>query len=114
MDKPQPSGKTRVAITIPAYNEGPAIGQVVRSLRQALEPEAYDFTIVVVDDGSADATAAIAEQAGADIVIRQPNRGKGAALRAGGRLAQVHPQQGLRGLFRKMNFRPLNNCYKLV
>ena len=37
--------------------------------------------MIVVDDGSTDGTAAIAEAAGAT-VIRQPNRGKGAAIRA--------------------------------
>jgi glycosyltransferase involved in cell wall biosynthesis len=40
-----------------------------------------DAQIVVVDDGSTDATAAIAEEKGA-LVIRQANRGKGAAIRA--------------------------------
>jgi glycosyltransferase involved in cell wall biosynthesis len=40
-----------------------------------------DAQVIVVDDGSTDATAEIAERAGA-LVIRQPNRGKGAAIRA--------------------------------
>lgn len=43
--------------------------------------------VLVVDDGSKDATAAEGEEAGADLVIQRPNQGKGAALRAGFRWA---------------------------
>jgi glycosyltransferase involved in cell wall biosynthesis len=39
--------------------------------------------VLVVDDGSTDATAAVAEAAGAVVLRQQPNQGKGAALRAG-------------------------------
>lgn len=60
---------------IPAYNEAKHIAQVVKSARRYLP-------VLVVDDGSTDATAQLAEAAGAE-VLRQPNQGKGAALRAG-------------------------------
>ena len=43
--------------------------------------------VLVVDDGSTDATAAEGEKAGADLLIQRPNQGKGAALRAGFRWA---------------------------
>lgn len=43
--------------------------------------------VLVVDDGSADDTAAVAEAAGATVVRQSPNQGKGAALRAGFREA---------------------------
>lgn len=43
--------------------------------------------VVVVDDGSADDTAARAEAAGATVLVQRPNQGKGAALRAGFRWA---------------------------
>ena len=39
--------------------------------------------VLVVDDGSSDATAEIAERAGATVIRQSPNQGKGAALRAG-------------------------------
>jgi glycosyltransferase involved in cell wall biosynthesis len=67
----------RVSFLVPAYNEAATIGEVLeRIARLDLEPQ-----VIVVDDGSTDETAAIAERAGA-LVIRQENRGKGAAIRA--------------------------------
>jgi glycosyltransferase involved in cell wall biosynthesis len=66
----------RVSFLVPAYNEAATIGEVLERIAQLdLEPQ-----VIVVDDGSTDETAAIAERAGA-LVIRQANRGKGAAIR---------------------------------
>jgi glycosyltransferase involved in cell wall biosynthesis len=66
----------RVSFIVPAYNEAATIGEVLERIAQLdLEPQ-----VIVVDDGSTDETAAIAERAGA-LVIRQANRGKGAAIR---------------------------------
>src|SRR2546422_650438 len=66
----------RVCFLVPAYNEAATIGEVLeRIARLDLEPQ-----VIVVDDGSTDETAAIAERAGV-LVIRQENRGKGAAIR---------------------------------
>ena len=70
----------RVLALVPAFNEAPRIGDVVR---QALA----HLPVLVVDDGSADATAAEAEAAGASVLVQRPNQGKGAALRAGFRWA---------------------------
>jgi glycosyltransferase involved in cell wall biosynthesis len=67
----------RVSFLIPAYNEAATIGEVLDRIAQL----ALDAQVIVVDDGSRDATASIAQSKGA-MVIRQPNRGKGAALRA--------------------------------
>jgi len=68
-----------VSIIIPAYNEAGAIGGVVRTILN----HHPDVELLVIDDGSSDNTAAIAEQAGA-IVIRHPyNKGNGAAARTG-------------------------------
>jgi len=67
----------RVSFLIPAYNEEATIGEVLERIRAL----GLDHQIVVVDDGSRDRTAEIAEQAGAT-VIRQANAGKGAAIRA--------------------------------
>jgi glycosyltransferase involved in cell wall biosynthesis len=66
---------TRVAAAIPAYQAAPSIGAVVRGTLQLL-PE-----VLVIDDGSRDATAEEARRAGASIVSFAENRGKGAALR---------------------------------
>jgi hypothetical protein len=65
----------RVAALVPARNEEGSVGETVRSLRALRISE-----VVVVDDGSTDATAAAALAAGAS-VIRIPRRaGKGAAM----------------------------------
>jgi glycosyltransferase involved in cell wall biosynthesis len=69
----------RVACVIPAYRAAHTLAHVVQPLRDALP----DARVVVVDDGSPDATAAVAEEV-ADCTIRLgANCGKGAALRAG-------------------------------
>jgi glycosyltransferase involved in cell wall biosynthesis len=67
----------KVSFLIPAYNEAPTIGEVLERIAAL----SLDAQVIVVDDGSTDETAAIAEAAGAT-VVRQPNRGKGAAIRA--------------------------------
>jgi dolichyl-phosphate beta-glucosyltransferase len=78
--RPAP-GRPRLSVVVPAYGEGRRIAATVAVLRQAL---GEGLELVVVDDGSADDTAAQAAEAGADEVIRLPaNRGKGAAVRAG-------------------------------
>jgi glycosyltransferase involved in cell wall biosynthesis len=59
---------------IPAYNEAERIGDVVRLAGRHVDE------VVVVDDGSVDDTAAVAERAGATILRHQENRGKGAAI----------------------------------
>ncbi len=71
----------RVSFIVPAYNEAATVGEVLERVG-ALE---LDKQIVIVDDGSTDGTGAvIAGWEGRDgvIAIRQPNRGKGAAVRA--------------------------------
>ena len=65
-----------IVALIPAHDEGPRIGRVVRAA-------VAHAPVLVVDDGSTDATAAEAEAAGATVLRQQPNQGKGAALRAG-------------------------------
>jgi glycosyltransferase involved in cell wall biosynthesis len=75
-----------VACVIPALNAAPTLGTVVAGLRRAV-PGAF---VVVVDDGSADDTHAVAARA-ADASVRFPrNRGKGAALRVGFSKSREH------------------------
>lgn len=75
-----PTEPAPILALIPAYEEGPRIAAVVRAAQRHLP-------VVVVDDGSSDTTAAEAEAAGAEVLRQVPNAGKGAALRAGFRLA---------------------------
>jgi len=71
-------------VVIPAYNEALTVGAVVAEVQQACTGA---VEIVVVDDGSSDATAGAAASGGA-VVLRLPvNMGYGAALRLGFRYA---------------------------
>jgi glycosyltransferase involved in cell wall biosynthesis len=70
----------KILALIPAYNEAAHIAPMVVGARAHLP-------VLVVDDGSTDDTAALAEAAGATVVRQVPNQGKGAALRAGFRWA---------------------------
>ncbi|HZU85391.1 MAG TPA: glycosyltransferase family 2 protein [Polyangiaceae bacterium] len=67
----------RVSFLVPAHNEAATIGEVLDRIASL----GLDAQVVVVDDGSTDDTAAIAEAKGAT-VVRQANAGKGAAIRA--------------------------------
>ena len=75
-----------LVVVVPAFNEGDRITDTVRALRSTLHdlPVVDDSRVYVVDDGSADMTGNLAEEAGADRVIRhQLNQGLGAAVRTG-------------------------------
>ncbi len=83
-DRESAPGAVRVSVVLPAYEEAMGIGAAVGRVRAALADLDGGSEIVVVDDGSADDTAARARAAGADAVVVLPeNRGKGAAVRAG-------------------------------
>ncbi len=68
-----------IAVVIPAYNAEATIGPVIDRVRRAA-PQAL---IVVVDDGSRDASAQCAKDAGAEVVWHADNQGKGRALALG-------------------------------
>jgi glycosyltransferase involved in cell wall biosynthesis len=67
----------RYVLIIPALNEAAAIGELLRQVPRELFAQ-----IIVVDNGSVDRTAAVAREAGAE-VVSQPRRGYGRACRAG-------------------------------
>jgi len=69
----------RTLVFIPAWNEEGSIGEVIAGLHESL-PEA---DVLVVDDGSVDATAARAAEAGARVASLPFNQGLGAALQTG-------------------------------
>ena len=84
--RPAPAGSVRLSLVIPAYKEERRISETIAQVRTglAIYHDAGDLEIVVVDDGSEDATARVAREAGADQVLVHPqNRGKGAAVRSG-------------------------------
>ncbi len=83
------------SVIIPAYNRAALIGRTLDSvLAQPGEPA----EVIVVDDGSTDGTPAVVERYGARVtLLRQANRGPGAArnlaLRAGDRRLRRLPRQ---------------------
>jgi dolichyl-phosphate beta-glucosyltransferase len=77
-----------LSIVVPAYNEEHRLPPTLEALHAFLARQPLRWEIVVVDDGSRDGTCAVVEDAMARIpglrLVRQwPNRGKGAAVRAG-------------------------------
>lgn len=72
-----------IIAVIPGYNEASRIGAVVHSVKQ------YVDAVIVVDDGSTDATAQVAKQAGAIVVRHMHNCGAGAATMTGVEAARV-------------------------
>jgi polyprenyl-phospho-N-acetylgalactosaminyl synthase len=69
--------KTGAWVVIAAYNEGRAIGRV------AAELASLPYRVLVIDDGSTDATAEVAARAGAEVLRHPINLGQGAALQTG-------------------------------
>lgn len=66
-----------IAAVIPAYQEQQHVGDVAQRVRTQLEH------VLVVDDGSTDATADRARAAGVDVVVHPQNRGKGESIKTG-------------------------------
>jgi glycosyltransferase involved in cell wall biosynthesis len=76
-----------VLVVLPAYNEANHIEKVIKRIHR------FGFTqIVVIDDGSIDNTAELAEAAGAKVLRHIINRGPGAATETGFNFVRNHPQ----------------------
>lgn len=71
------------SIVIPAFEAAASVGSLVRELIADWPAQAGAPAVLVVDDGSSDATGARAAEAGARVVRLPRNQGKGAALRVG-------------------------------
>ncbi len=71
--------KARISVVIPARNEEDAVGEVVRGVLTAVDA----IEVIVVDDGSEDATAERASEAGAQVLRNPYNVGNGASVRRG-------------------------------
>ncbi|MFH0861477.1 MAG: glycosyltransferase [Candidatus Altiarchaeota archaeon] len=74
----------KYSIVIPAFNEAARIRKTLEGLKGLLK----DSEVIVVDDGSSDATFDIAVATGAKVVRHRINRGKGAAIKTGFALAE--------------------------
>lgn len=76
-----------LSLVIPAYNESARIGATIATAAGYLAEQPYQSELIVVDDGSGDATAALAQAALVAVpggrLITIPHAGKAAALRAG-------------------------------
>ena len=78
----------KVSIIIPAYNEERRLPGTLERVRQYLAARPFDAEVIVVDDGSSDATARVVEEfrarmPGLRLISNGPNRGKGFSVRHG-------------------------------
>jgi glycosyltransferase involved in cell wall biosynthesis len=73
-----------VTVVVPAYNEERGIGPVLSQLHHVMAASRLSYEVIVVDDGSQDRTAELAEGSDGVAVLRhRANRGYGAALKTG-------------------------------
>jgi glycosyltransferase involved in cell wall biosynthesis len=85
---PAPDRQPGLSVFFPAYNDGGTIASLVITALQSARRLTHDCEIIVVNDGSADATAAIADELARTypevrVVHHERNRGYGGALRTG-------------------------------
>lgn len=83
--QPERDRADRIYLVIPAFNEAAMIGEIVYQCRAAIDSPC----VIVVDDGSHDDTAVIAERSGAKVLRHRDNQGKGASLMDGMRVAMA-------------------------
>ena len=105
------------SLVIPAFNEAERIGQTLRNALGYLATASVGSEIIVVNDGSTDATSEVVRQVFAEsssvatrLLEHMPNRGKGAAVREGLRAARHEI-----GLFSDADFStPIEEAPKLI
>jgi glycosyltransferase involved in cell wall biosynthesis len=74
------SGAVRLLVAIPCLNEDKTVGSVISRIPRTI-PGVDRVDVVVIDDGSIDATASVAASAGALVIRHERNRGVGIAFR---------------------------------
>ena len=84
--QPPPLNRANVAAVIPAYHEESHVRVVADRVRAQLDH------VLVLDDGSADATAEQARAGGAEVIVHRENRGKGEAIKTGLRHWLARPE----------------------
>jgi dolichol-phosphate mannosyltransferase len=84
---PRIAAQRSVYVVLPAYNEQEALAPLLESIRSTLMNDRWPYNVIVVDDGSRDATALVASKATfvmpIELVEHRINRGLAAALRTG-------------------------------
>jgi glycosyltransferase involved in cell wall biosynthesis len=75
-----------LAVVVPAKDEEATIGELLDRIARVRVP-GYELSVIVVDDGSTDRTAEIARARSAAVISHEENRGLGAAVRTGLRVA---------------------------
>jgi dolichyl-phosphate beta-glucosyltransferase len=91
MAEPEALDRPYLSLVLPAYNEEQRLGASLRKLADHLSSQGYACEILVVDDGSADATSEVAERWAASmpdkvslrVLTHHQNEGKGAAVKTG-------------------------------
>jgi glycosyltransferase involved in cell wall biosynthesis len=88
MERARPDKAAGLSFFFPAYNDGGTIASLVIRAVQAISRLTSDFEVIIVNDGSADATAEIADELArtypqVKVVHHRQNRGYGGALRTG-------------------------------
>jgi glycosyltransferase involved in cell wall biosynthesis len=78
-----PEADVGVTVVLPSFNEEAAVATQVQAVRTVLTRHRITHEIIVVDDGSADATSERALEAGARVLRHPENRGYGASIKAG-------------------------------
>ncbi len=73
-----------LSLIIPAYNEEQRLPRTLTQIQAFLRQQPYDSEVLVIENGSSDRTAAVAEDFAPDVrLLREPERGKGLAVRRG-------------------------------
>ena len=78
-----PFSAMRVLVVIPAFNEEAALGRLLGELAAARSTSEHELSLLVVDDGSSDATRRIAREGGARVLRLCANLGIGGAVQSG-------------------------------
>ncbi len=72
-----------VLIIVPAFNARPHLAELLEKVKWRLKDQVFHWSILVIDDGSSDHTAEMAESSGCVLIRHSKNLGKGASLKAG-------------------------------